>query len=208
MKTIILKYVVPILVVIGIVVTISILSHRCSVLKDTVERWEHNYDILSDTLSNVRDKNGALVSRVGGLEMSYQEVSDRADRYMKLANDLGLQLRRVRQSSETGIQIRDSLILQLRDSLYRIGDLDTVVSAKAFDHADGYLSLSGTVLSDSIKLQYTYRDTIEQVLYRIPKWEWWIFRCGTKGVEQYIRVRNPRGEVTYSRVLQIQDRKR
>ena len=73
-----------------------------------------------------------------------------------------------------------------------------------YQWSDGWVNIEATTLGDSLRWSLTSRDTLYQVVHRVP-YRWWIFRWGTKAIRQEIRSSNPHTRLTYAEYIQIEN---
>lgn len=111
-----------------------------------------------------------------------------------------------------GVRLRHAESMTLLETIQQ---LDTVVAPhKEFEQLlsdslcrlrwqDSWVSLSAEVCRDSTHLMLTSRDTLFQVVRRVP-WRWWIFSWGTKAIRQEIRSSNPHTRLVYAEYIELE----
>jgi hypothetical protein len=95
--------------------------------------------------------------------------------------------------TEAAVALRDTVIV-----------CDTV---RLFDAELGHTTLSGRVASDSLYVDVEHRDTIYQVVHRVPR-KFLFFRFGTKAIRQDVWSSNPATQVVYTEYIDIAKPKR
>ena len=169
-----------------------------------IERKDRNTEALVSDVEVYKTKYGSEVARSKALELDVNEARLLAERQAGIVEELELKLRRVESMMESGVNIRDSVVIQLRDSV--VYDTVSGVLGRPFEFVDTWTRIEGVVLEDHIRMSYSVRDTINQIVYRIPK-KFWFIRWGTKGFEQYIRMSNPHSHVVYNQTVLFTKRK-
>lgn len=101
--------------------------------------------------------------------------------------------------TQSGINTQTNIITKLKDSVI----LDTV-HIYPFDVSDGYLSLSGAIINDTLKGNVTYQDTITQVVFRGERYkpQYWIF--SKRKLQQTIALKYPNSKIIYNQTIKIQ----
>ncbi len=125
---------------------------------------------------------GVLTVRAGQLERQLAS----------LTRDMGVKLRRLEALSQTAAVTRVEFSAPLRD---------TVVS---FDN--GHVSLEGVVGQDRFYGRLISRDTLTQVVWRVPR-RFLFIRYGTRELRQSIVCSNPHTEIVYARSIRIEKRR-
>lgn len=110
----------------------------------------------------------------------------------KTIEDLNIKTSRVKeaQASETETNVVLKTKVVYKDS------------AKTFNWADNYVSVSGLFKKDSVTCKVVSKDTLIQVVERVPK-KFLFFKFGTKALKQTITSRNPHTRIVYSSQLKV-----
>lgn len=114
---------------------------------------------------------------------------------------LGIRLRRAESFAKSVTQSRSMAAVALRDTIVV---RDTV---RIFDADVGHTSLSGVLTSDSLYVDIEQRDTIYQVVHRVPR-RFLFFRFGTKAIRQDVWTSNPNSEIVYTEYIELEKPRR
>lgn len=162
----------------------------------------------------VRDSlNGASI-RVMTLRES--EFKDHFAGLNALIKDMGMRVKRVESISETAIagrydietEVRDSVIARPRhDTDAELSDAKSVSPVlpelvQTIRYADPHLTLSGVIRDKVFVGNIVCRDTLTQIVHRIPR-KFWFVRWGTKELRQEIVSSNPHTQITYARHIKV-----
>jgi hypothetical protein len=165
------------------------------------ERVEENFrqvELLSRMLADSLEASRASVVR---LRLTIGELEECRALDAERIRTLGLRLRRVesvtkvasRLEVDTLLGAADSLVAPiLSDSLYRLV------------WNDGWVSLNITSRPSLSRVSITSRDTLFQVVHRVPH-RWWLFSWGTKAIRQEIHSSNPHTRLVYAEYIEIED---
>ena len=98
------------------------------------------------------------------------------------------------------------LQLPLRDTvIYDSVRYDTV-TVRVFRYADDYLQLWGMATDSLQRLDFSYRDTLIQVVYRGDRRRPWLWILSRRRLEQRLRLKNGRAELDYAQTIKIEKR--
>ena len=119
---------------------------------------------------------------------------------------LGVRLSRVQQYTAAGMSVQQQLQLPLRDTvIYDSVRYDTV-AVRVFRYADDYLQLWGMATDSLQRLDFSYRDTLIQVVYRGERRRPWLWILSRRRLEQRLRLKNGRAELDYAQTIKIEKR--
>ena len=119
---------------------------------------------------------------------------------------LGVRLSRVQQYTAAGMAVQQQLQLPLRDTvIYDSVRYDTV-AVRVFRYADDYLQLWGMATDSLQRLDFSYRDTLIQVVYRGERRRPWLWILSRRRLEQRLRLKNGRAELDYAQTIKIEKR--
>ena len=127
------------------------------------EMWENRY-------------NQSLAS-VQKLELTAEELRQSRESYVNLCNELGVKIKRLQSASRAELATNINVTAPVRDTIIQ---RDTIEVAKAFSWSDSWTNISG-IIRDSVEINYRSIDTLEQIVYRVPK-KFLFFRFGTKAI--------------------------
>jgi hypothetical protein len=143
----------------------------------TIKQRQHISDLRTeiqvkgDTISQFKDKNNLLVSRIGTYEKSLYELkhySDSIEKKMLLeAKNNGIKDRRIKELSYLLIVSRDSLgapVDTIRDSIVSTTTIPQIYHS-AF--SNGFLSADVYMVKDKMKLTYCYETEIYRTKHMV-----------------------------------------
>lgn len=177
-------------IVIIALMTVAIMVMRQHIAKMTkeLEIKRNNEASLLEGINYYKRADSVNVASVGVLKLKRKELEKYNAYLVEEINKLNIKLKRVESagvypSVATGrieVKLKDTLVLNLR--------------AKSFTFDDGYLKQKGIFESDSLKADYTYRDTVTTVVHRIPK-RFLFFKWGTKAIKLDVFCKNPKAVI-------------
>lgn len=169
--------------------------------RSEVKRLQDNMEVLSDTIRVSKSRTGALIYTVSELNLKLSEARKLREADLKELRDMKIREKDLRSMVKTQSETSGTIRTYLRDTIY-IKD-STEVKAKSFRWSDTYLSQRGVISEDSIRIDYTYKDTytiVEHTRYK----GWWIFKRKA-GTDYSIKPGNPKTVVKGMEVIQIRD---
>lgn len=113
--------------------------------------------------------------------------------------DLRIRLGRLQSVAATATEARYEVKAVLRDSLVL---RDSVALLKCLEVHTPYLDVAGCMDGKRFEGTIFSRDTLVQVIHRIPH-QFWFIRWGTKAIRQEIVSRNPHSRITYSEYIEL-----
>lgn len=177
---------------------------------EKAQRYKHNQAVLlaqaNDSLEHYRTKSHDYAVSIGTLQLTKAELERNCTRLAGEVRDLGIKLKRVEQATQTATatqvgfqtEVRDSIIY-VKDTTGAGGHLD---SLRILHWQDPWVNFRGELRGDSLTAQLESRDTLLQVVHRVPK-HFLFFRWGTKEIRQEIKTSNPHTVITYAESIQV-----
>lgn len=162
-----------------------------------VEQLRHR----SDTLATIPRHQLSIPRQ----RLTPGEVGDYYPHLAERIDSLGLRLGRIKAISQTtSAMLLDTIALAatLGDSI-GAAPLAPLATSR-YEWSDSWVSLKATLVGDTLRWHLTSRDTLLQVVHRVP-YRWWIFRWGTKAIRQEIRSTNPHTHLVYSEYIEIEN---
>ena len=177
---------------------VALYSH---LLRREVERLRANNEALSESVLLYRTRLGSSAASVGALRLTISELRAQHEDALAKIRELRIRLRNVESyaRSVTATTYRDTLILNTIDSQ------NSALPTREFRYADAWLNLSGLIWGDTLKVEMQSRDTLHQVIHRIPR-RFLGIPFGIKSLRQEITSSNPHTELVYSEYLTIERR--
>lgn len=190
-----------------IVITIVVLSAalaRClflvADLRQDRNRLRANQSALLDSVTTYRTKAGEHAASCAALELTVSELKQsRAD----LAGEiraLNIKLRRVQAAASTVAKTETVIQTVIKDTvIYRD---TTAVRLQALKWADPWVTVSGIIEERKADLRIASRDTLLQVVHRVPR-RFLGIPYGTKAIRQEIRSSNPHTKIVYTEFVTL-----
>ncbi|MBO5716593.1 MAG: hypothetical protein J6R50_00530 [Alistipes sp.] len=166
-----------------------------------LRRLEQNVESLMGDVEHYKTRAEKSAASVAILELKIEEFKRMQSRDAEQIRSLGIRLRRTESFAKSVTATTSSLSIALRDS---IAGRDTV---KIFDTTQGGTTLSGRVASDSLSISIKQRDTLYQVVHRVPR-KFLFLRFGTKAIHQDVWTSNPLSEVVYTEYIELSKREK
>lgn len=176
----------------------SVMLHQS---RENIRRLEQNQvALLGDVvLYKTRFEHSAASAAI--LELRVDELRRLRDDDARKIRSLRVRLNRAESYAKSVTHMRTETAVALRDTVIVC---DTV---RLFDAELGHTTLSGRVASDSLYVDVEHRDTIYQVVHRVPR-KFLFFRFGTKAIRQDVWSSNPATQVVYTEYIDIAKPKR
>jgi hypothetical protein len=166
-----------------------------------LRRLEQNVESLMGDVEHYKTRAEKSAASVAILELKIEEFKRMQSRDAEQIRSLGIRLRRTESFAKSVTATNSSLSIALRDS---IAGRDTV---KIFDTTKGGTTLSGRLTSDSLSISIKQRDTLYQVVHRVPR-KFLFLRFGTKAIHQDVWTSNPLSEVVYTEYIELSKREK
>lgn len=174
--------------------------------RQTILRLRKNQATLVEQLHRQSDStkrtNHLSVVR---LRLTTGELGELRSPYAERISQLGLRLGRINAISQTtSAMLLDTIALAIPvgDSI-GAAPLAPLATSR-YEWSDSWVSLRADLVGDTLRWHLTSRDTLLQVVHRVP-YRWWIFRWGTKAIRQEIRSSNPHTHLVYSEYIEIEN---
>lgn len=142
-------------------------------------------------------KNAASVSR---LQLDKKEIEQNFAVVKRTADELGIKMKRLQSASISATNTDMRVVTIMKDSIVYVGG--EAESIRAFDWSDAWMDVSGEVKNDTVTLEVESRDTLVQIVHRIPH-RFWFIKWGTKAIRQEIVSSNPHTEITYDQYIEL-----
>lgn len=186
--------------VIALLLIIAWLSYSVDRIKDERDRYKSNQTALMDRVEFYQTENGKNAASVQRLMLTYDELRECYDSVCKTADELGIKVKRLQSVSNTATESEVRFKTVVRDSIvYVKGE---PVDFSIFDWRDPWTDVSGIIEKDSVNMHIQSRDTLVQMVHRVPH-KWWFIKWGTKAIRQEVMSRNPHTKIVYSEYLQL-----
>lgn len=177
-----------------------ILAGRLNIMRQEKERLQANQTALLGKVKAYRTEAGKYAASCQSLQFTKDELQKECEDLAAAVKDLGVKLRRAQKIAQAATATRVDITTTLQDSLLPLND--TIRQVRAVRWADPWTNITGYLDNDKIKLDVCTRDTLVQVVYRVPR-RFLFFRFGTKAIRQDIRSSNPHTQIVYTRYIEL-----
>lgn len=159
---------------------------------------------LNDSIEHYRTRSNDYAASVRILQLSKSELEKNYSSLADEIHDMGIKLKRVEAAAAASTFTNVQIITKVRDSLIYVRDSSGihVDSVKRLSWQDPWVTLSGELRGDDLTASIESRDTLFQVIHRVPK-KFLFFRWGTKELRQEIKTSNPHNKIVYSEFVKI-----
>lgn len=187
----------------AIIILIAILAATLSKLqkeRSEKERFKANQTALLSQVNYYATEGGKSAADVLKLTLTVNELEKSNEHLAKIADDLGIKLKRVISASTTATETRVDTVTLVRDSIiYRD---NVVIPVKTFDWRDPWVSVSGMIERDSVDLSVSSVDTLTTIVHKIPH-KFWFIKWGCKAIKQTVVSANPHTKITYNEYIEV-----
>lgn len=187
------------ILIIILVIIIFFLSRSLHRQRQENDRLSSNQTALFQDISYYRTRDSLSTASVERLTLTKKELEQNCEALARDIKDLKIKLKRVQSVSQASIETEHIIRTVVRDSLIVRDRVDTL---QCIDYHDNYLTLSGCIEHNHFSGHIMSRDTLLQVIHRVPH-RWWFIKWGTKAVRQEIVSKNPHTHVVYSRYIEL-----
>lgn len=187
------------ILIIILIIIIFFLSRSLHRQRQENNRLSSNQTALFQDISYYRTRDSLSAASVERLTLTKKELEQNCEALARDIKDLKIKLKRVQSVSQASIETEHIIRTVVRDSLIV---RDRVNTLQCIDYHDNYLTLSGCIEHNHFSGHIMSRDTLLQVIHRVPH-RWWFIKWGTKAIRQEIVSKNPHTHVVYSRYIEI-----
>lgn len=193
-----MKYLLFIIVVLAGALTISVKS--CQEVRKDRGRLSDNQRALMSEIDFYRTNDSLSVASVERLTLSNREFTRYCCKLEETVSNLNLKIKRLQSVSQTATETEYQVKTEIRDSIVELpGRIDTL---PCIDYRNNYLTLSGCFKNNQFDGIIHTRDTIEQIVHRVPR-KFWFIRWGTKAIRQEVISKNPYTRITYTEYIEL-----
>ena len=181
-------------------VTIGVQLYSEGKIRDERDRYKANQTALLANIEHYKTENGKNAVSAQKLTLSYDELRRNYDDVVKTAEDLKIKLKRIQTVSTSATETKVIVKTVVKDSIvYNNGVMDSVT---AFRWADPWVNVDGEINGDSVALDVCSRDTLVQIVHRVPH-KFWFIKWGTKEIRQEVVSKNPHTKITYNELIEL-----
>lgn len=190
-----------IIILTALAAALTVQSLRVRYLQDERDRYRNNQDALLGEVSYYRTSDSLSAAGVDALTLTNRELEAYCGQLEKTVESLGLKVNRLQAAANTATETEYPVRVEIRDSILP-GRTDTVA---CIDYMDNYLTLSGCFNADRFSGTVISRDTLVQVVHRVPR-RFLGIPFGTKAIRQEVVCKNPYSRVVYTEYLELKRR--
>ena len=188
------------LIVIALTIALGISVKTCKSEANKKNLYKGNQTALLKNASYYRTKDSLSVASIQRLQLTKKELEDNRGYLLNTIKLLNIKPNRVNSASTTGIKTDYSIKPTIRDSfIYRAGKIDTL---RCVSFSDKWLTVSGCGDKNKFEGLIESRDTLIQIVHRIPHHIWFI-KYGTKAVRQEVTSLNPHSTVVFTEYIEL-----
>lgn len=181
--------------------TFALMRQNAAIRRDN-DRLLHNNTVLNAGLETYRTSLGQSAAHVGRLEMTIKELRQLNDELLQRIEQMKIKPRRVESVSINAINTAFSFTIPLSSGTISRSN----TAPRPFRWENPWNKVDGVVGSDSVECSIVHRDTLDQVIYRVPR-RFLFIRWGTKEIRQAVSVRDPKSTIVYSEYVVLKRKK-
>lgn len=183
--------------------TVCILAGRLQSVKREKIRLKANQEVLLSDVRYYRTSDSLNAAGVNRLTLTNKEFSRHCSNLQRTVKELELKVNRLQAASRTATVTEYKVFTLTRDSVIRLaGRTDTL---RCIDYRNNYLTVSACMSGREFTGLVESRDTLVQVVHRIPK-RFLGIPFGTKAIRQEVTTRNPYSRITYTEYIELKRR--
>lgn len=163
------------------------------------QRLSNNQEALLSDVDHYKTESGKNAASVQKLELTKSELEKYNVDLKETISDLNLKINRIQAAATTATQSNYKIKTVVKDSIvYR----DVPVKLQRIDFRDPYIDLTGTIDSGTFSGDITTRDTLVQIIHRVPK-KFLFIKYGTKAIRQEVVSKNPYSKIVYTEYVEL-----
>lgn len=190
------KYLLFVIIILTGSLFVSVRS--CQDIREDRNRLSDNQRSLMSDIEFYMTKDSLSAASVERLTLSNREFNQYCDDLEKQVKDLNLKVKRLQSVSQTATETKYVIKTVIRDSVIP-ERMDTL---RCIDFRNDYLTLSGCVDRESFCGTIESRDTLIQIVHRVPR-KFLFIRWGTKAIRQEVISKNPYSSIVYSEYIEL-----
>lgn len=185
--------------VIVLIGAVSALSFSLKKERVEVARLTRNQRSLLEDVTLYRTKDSLSAASVERLQLTNKEFEKCCADLKEQVSALGLKVRQLQSISSTGIETDYEVNIPIKDS---VAIRDSAIILKCLELHTPYIDVSGCIERDRFIGNILSRDTLDQVVHRVP-YQFWFIRWGCKAIQQEVVSRNPYTQITFSKYIEL-----
>ena len=186
------------------IATVAVAIVCCTLLRSNIQemrRLEQNQESLMGSVQSYKTAADRSAASAAILELRLEELRKLRAEDAEQIRSLGIRLRRAESYAKSVTQTKSNATIALRDTVIVCDTLQII------DSDMGYTTLRGSILNDTLRLNITHRDTLYQVVHRVPR-KFLFFKFGTRAIHQDVWSSNPDSEILFTEYIELETRKK
>lgn len=201
------RLIVRIAVIIAIITAFLLLWRIYRLEHDERQRLEANQHSLMTDVEYYRTRDSLSAAGVERLTLTNREFRRHAEELERSVEDLQLKLRRLQSASRTAVKTAYPVETRLRDTVILRDTLNVRDTVRLLQFENPWLTLDGILEDDIFRGRIESRDTLIQLVHRVPRRLWFI-RLGTKAIRQEVTTRNPYSRITFTEYIELKRKRK
>ena len=194
------KYLLFTILILAAFLAVSVKS--CQDIRTDRNRLSDNQRTLLADIEFYRTKDSLNVASVERLVLTNREFRKYAGELEKTVEELNLKVKHLQSVSQSATETKYLVQTEIRDSIVVLpGKTDTL---SCINYQDPYLTFFGSITGKQFSGLIQSRDTIVQVIRRVPR-RFWFIRWGTKAIRQEVISKNPYSRIVYTEYIELDD---
>lgn len=192
-----------VLIIVASFVTNAIQQNTIRKQKAEIQRIDHNYKVVQDSVKIIQGVNGLLAARIESETLTKDEIKAYYQNIVADVSDMKLQLRKV-----TGITAFNTETTNVINTTFRDSTRINKVPIETLSYSDKWIDID--IRKDSLKAHIIInsRDSLINVIHWSRTGKFWPTRFLTEKIyEQDIKSMNPNSRITYAKWIQVYKKK-
>lgn len=184
-----------------VMVVFGIQRHRINMLTEERDIYRSNTSALMADIEQLKNDSTGKAYQIEQLSLSVQEYQKYRAADLAMIEDLNVRISQLVSASKQEMEIDASISAPIQqDTVLQCGQPTLVQTVK---YHDKYLQFDATITNDSVAAKINIPITLQQIVYRVPKYKflWWTW--GTKAIRQVITTDNIYATIKYSEYIEL-----
>lgn len=179
----------------------AVIALSCFLKQEKAEtkRLVGNQRSLMEDVTLYRTKDSLSAASVERLLLTNREFEKYCADLKKQVSALNIKIKRLQSVSSTGVETDYDVDISVKDSVvFR----DSTIILKCMELHTPYIDVSGCIEKNHFVGNILSRDTLDQVVHRVPR-QFWFIKWGCKAIRQEVVCRNPNSRIVYSQYIEF-----
>lgn len=177
--------------------SLFVLTIHVKRLRTKIDVYKNNEVTLKEGIRRYVTQDSLNAIQIGKLILSKKEFKTQESALLEEIKKLKIKVGRLNAVLETQSEVKTQMVIVFHDSII---ELNKVV--KCLEYDDNYFKINACIENDTLKGELTYRDTLIQVIHRVPR-KFLFIKFGTKAIKQEAYFKNKNAHIAYSRFIEI-----